>query len=135
VLGGARTAVTVHEFISVNWTLNKIMSLQWSNTWEPNIFYEQHQYTILSLLHTQRLECRTSNESATSVFSHFLLMASTMAWFLSLFMTFMTRDVQSSFWQGVPAAVNLSLPHTTSIPLTRTKIYGYKLLFTKKSYL
>jgi hypothetical protein len=27
----------------------------------------------------------------------------------------------------VPAAVNLSLPHTTSILLTRTKVYGYKV--------
>jgi len=26
----------------------------------------------------------------------------------------------------VPAAVNLSLPHTTSILLTRTKVYDYK---------
>jgi hypothetical protein len=40
---------------------------------------------------------------------------------------------QVLFNKGVPAAVNLSLPHTTSILLTRTKVYGFKLLFTKKS--
>ena len=31
-------------------TLNKIMSHQWSNNWEPDIFNEQHQCTILFVL-------------------------------------------------------------------------------------
>jgi hypothetical protein len=34
----------------------------------------------------------------------------------------------------VPAAVNLSLPHTISILLTRTKVYGYNK-FTVISFL
>ena len=37
-------------------------------------------------------------------------------------------NVPSSLRHGVPAAVNLSLPHTTSILLTRTKLYGYTSL-------
>ena len=78
-------------------TPKKIISLQWSNNWEPNIFYEQCQYTILSLLHSQWLDCRTLNESATSVFSHFLPTANVMAWFLSLYMTFTTPQCPKFF--------------------------------------
>ena len=31
-------------------TRNKIMSLKWSNNWEPNMFEKKYQHTILSLL-------------------------------------------------------------------------------------
>ena len=34
-------------------------------------------------------------------------------------------NVSSSLGHRVPAAVNLLLPHSTSILLTRTKVYGY----------
>ena len=36
-------------------------------------------------------------------------------------------NVPSSLRHWVPAAVNLSLPHTTFILLMRTKVYGYSL--------
>ena len=45
---------------------------------------------------------------------------------LSPFYDLLDPNVSSSLGHRVPAAVNLSLPHSTSILLTRTKVYGYK---------
>ena len=69
--------------------LNKIMSLQLSNNWEPNIFNEQHQYTILSLLAHRRFGVQDLNWLCL-YYLQFLPRASTMAWLISLFMTFRT---------------------------------------------
>jgi hypothetical protein len=45
-----------------------------------------------------------------------------------LFISLHEPNVPSSLWRGVPAAVKLSLPqHATSILLTSTKVYGYKV--------
>jgi len=53
-------------------------------------------------------------------------LASSVAWFFPVVMTFSTtHDPSSLGHHGMPAAVNLSLPHTTSTLLTRTKMYGY----------
>ena len=48
-----------------------------------------------------------------------------MAWLIFLFNDLQDPNVSSSLGHRVKAAVNLSLPHTTSILLTRTKVYGY----------
>jgi len=54
-------------------------------------------------------------------------MTSSKAWFISLIYDFHEPSVSNSLGHRVPAAVNLSLQHTTSIFLTRTNVYGYKL--------
>ena len=60
-------------------------------------------------------------------FLHYLPTASAMAWvFFPFFSDLHEPNVPSSLGYGVPAAVNLSLPHTTSILLTRIKVYCYK---------
>jgi hypothetical protein len=106
-------------------TLTKIMSLQWSNNWEPNTFSEQHQHTILSLLaHPKVLN---SGPRLTVCYLHFLPTASTKAWFISLIYDVHDPGVSSSLGHRMPAAVNLSLRHTTFIFLTRTKVYGYRV--------
>jgi len=60
-------------------------------------------------------------------FLHFLPTASAIARFFSLFYDLHDPKVPSSLGHGVPAAVHLLLPHTTSILLTGTKVYGYKV--------
>ena len=49
---------------------------------------------------------------------------------LSPFYDLHDPNVSSSLGHRLPAAVNLSLPHTNSILLKRTKVYGYSLLPT-----
>jgi len=61
-----------------------------------------------------------------SVLSDFLLTASAMASFISLIYDLHEHSVSSSLGHRVLAAANLSLRHTTSIFLTRTKVYSYK---------
>ena len=107
-------------------TLNKIMSLQWSNNWESNIFNEQHNTPSCLYWYTRRLWMQDFDSLATLCFAAFLPTASAVAWFLFLFMTFTTPNVPSSCWHRVLAAVNLSLPHNTSFLFKRTKVYGYK---------
>jgi hypothetical protein len=43
------------------------------------------------------------------------------------FNDFSTPNVQSFLRHGIPAGVEYSPPHNTSILLTRTKMYGYRL--------
>jgi hypothetical protein len=56
----------------------------------------------------------------------FVPTASAMVWLLSFLMPFRPPNVQSFLRHGIPAAVKHSPPHTTSILLTRTRVYGYK---------
>ena len=55
-------------YISKLNTINKIMSLQWSNNLEPNIFDEQHQCTIWSLLAHPAVGVQDLEWTATHVF-------------------------------------------------------------------
>jgi hypothetical protein len=57
----------------------------------------------------------------------FVPTASAMVWFLSLLITFRPPVSKSSLRHGTPAAVKHSPPHTTSILLTWTRVYGYKV--------
>ena len=68
---------------------NKIMSLHWSNNWEPNIFNGQHQYTILSLL-AHRAVGVQDLDWLCPCYLHFLPTTSETDWRISLFMIFMT---------------------------------------------
>jgi len=69
--------------------VNKIMSHQWSNNWEPNISGGQHQYTILSVLAHLVVWSAGPNWLCLR-YLHFLPTASRMVWLISLFMTFAT---------------------------------------------
>ena len=104
-------------------TLHKIMSLQWSNKWEPNIFNGQHTQSCL-YWHTQRLWVQDL-EWICPLYLHFLLTASATALFISLVYDLHEPGVSSSLGHGVPAAVNISLRQSTSMFLSKTKVYGY----------
>jgi hypothetical protein len=106
-------------------TLNKIKSLQCLNNWEPNIFNEQHQYTILSLLGHPAV-WSAGPQLTCLCYLQFLPTATSNRQVYLLFYDLHNPSVSSSLGHGVLATVNLSLPHTTSILLTRTKVYGYK---------
>jgi hypothetical protein len=56
---------------------------------------------------------------------HFLPTASATTWFVSLIYDFHEPGVSSSLGHSVPDAVNISRRHTTSIFLSKTKLYGY----------
>jgi hypothetical protein len=100
-------------------TLHKIMSLQWPNKWEPNIFNEQHQYTILSaLVHPAVMSEGTSNEYVRIM--HFLPTASATAWFISLIYYLHEPGVSSSLGHRVLAAVNM----TNTMQLCRIIYYS-----------
>ena len=89
--------------------LNKIVSLQWSNNWEPNIFNEQHQYTILSLLaHPFGVQ---DLDWLCLCYLHFLSTASAVVWFISLFVTFTTPVSQVLLDMGCQLLYT-SHPHT-----------------------
>jgi len=108
--------------------LNKIMSLQWLNNWEPNIFNGQYQYTILYLLATRRFGVHDLDrlDWPCVCYLHILPRLEQRPG-LSPFYDLNNPRASSSLGHRVPAAVNLSLPHTTTILLTRTKVYCYKL--------
>ena len=106
-------------------TLNKTMSLQWPNNWEPNIFNEQHNTPSCLFWHTRSLECRTSNHCVSVICISFPSLTQRPG--LSPFYDPQDSNVSSSLGYRMPAAVNLSHPHTNSILLTRTKVYGYTL--------
>jgi hypothetical protein len=59
---------------------------------------------------------------------HFPPTASATAWFISLIYNFHELSVSSSLGHRVPATENLSLRHSISIFLTRTKLYGYNIM-------
>jgi hypothetical protein len=60
-----------------------MMSLQWSNNWEPKLFNEQHQNIILSLL--AHLAVSSAGPlSPCLCYLHFFFKASATAWFISL---------------------------------------------------
>jgi len=104
-------------------TLNRIMSLQWPNNWQPNTFHEQNQYTIISTGTPGGLECRTSTDCVCIICISFPWPAQRPG--LSPFYDLYDPNVSSSLGHGVPATVILSLAHTTPILLTKTKVYGY----------
>jgi hypothetical protein len=106
-------------------TLNKTMSLQRSNNWEPNIFNEQHNTPSCLYWHTHSLECRTSTHCVSVICISFPRQTQRPG--LSPFYDPQDSNVLSSLGHTVPAAVNLSLPHNNSILLTSTKVYGYTL--------
>ena len=93
-------------------------------------FGEQHQYTILSVLHSQRLECAGPPASLPPcVFCIAFPRPAPWPGFPPLLWP-SRPHVPSSVGRGVPAAVNLSLPHTTFF-LTSIKVYGYRGIILK----
>jgi len=102
-----------------------IISLQWSNKWEPNIFNEQYTPSCL-YQHTRRLWVQDL-EWICPLYLHFLSMARAKAWFISFTYDFHESGVSSSLGHGVPAAENISLRHANSIFLSKTKVYGYRM--------
>jgi len=69
------------------------------------------------------LECRTSTDCVCVICIFFPQLAQWPS--LSPFYDLHGPNVSSSLGHRVWATVNLLLPHTTSIFLTRTKVYGY----------
>jgi hypothetical protein len=64
-------------------TLNKIMSLQWSNNWEPNIFNEQHNTPSCLYWHTQRFGVQDLH-CLCLCYLHCLPTANARVWFIPL---------------------------------------------------
>jgi len=56
-------------------------------------------------------------------------MARATAWFISLTYDFHKPGVSCSLGHGLPAAVNISLRHATFIFLSKTKVYGYNIVY------
>jgi hypothetical protein len=104
------------------------MSLQWSNNWEPNIFNKQHNTPSCLYWHNRRFWVQNL-EWPCPLYLHFLPTASATAWFISFIYDLHESSVSSSLGHGVPAAVYLSLRHTTFILLTKTKVYGYNCIW------
>ena len=65
--------------------------------------------------HTQRLVCRTSKETTTYIFSAFPFHSQRNGPVFLPFYDLHDPNVPSCLERGVPPAVNLLLPHTTSI--------------------
>jgi hypothetical protein len=107
-------------------TLHKIMSLQGQNKWEPNILTNSIRNLVCTAQHTRRLWVQDL-EWLCPCYLHFLHKASATAWFISLIYDLHEPGVSSSLGHRVPAAVNISIRHTTSIFLSKTKVYGYKI--------
>ena len=130
LLYGGCTAVTVRGITVRKFTVEKFNTLKKLGHFNDQIIENQ----IYFMNSTNTPSCLYWIPSSWSAgpqmnlpllyFLPFLPKASTMARLLSLVWPSQPR-CPSSLGHGVPAAVKLSLTHTTSIFLTRTKVYGY----------